>query len=229
VNGAGAGEAVTVLHGGGALACRVYLVAAAGRALVLDAGAPAQEPASQARLAELGLPLASVIGVWLTHEHVDHATGAAAWLASGVPVHASPLVARRLAEADPGIWREHPERLRPTLLSGHLAPGMSETIGDLTVEILATPGHTAGSLSFGVVRGAQRVACCGDLVMADGNPGWAGGPEFSVAATLASLRLLRAWRPTRLCTGHNEVTENLDAWLAAVIARGEAGQWQLKR
>jgi phosphoribosyl 1,2-cyclic phosphodiesterase len=75
-----------------------FAVEAEGVALLIDAGFSARE--IERRAAEVGLDLGRVAGIALTHEHGDHACGAAGLARRlGVPVLTSPGTWRRLAVA----------------------------------------------------------------------------------------------------------------------------------
>jgi N-acyl homoserine lactone hydrolase len=114
----------------------------------------------QERRLDEQLDLASLTKVVLTHLHFDHA-GGLAQLPSSVPVY----VQRREWEAagDPAAAR------RNFLLSADFAgaaeqmvlvDGDHDLLGDGSIELLATPGHTPGHQS---VRVGERLVIGGDV------------------------------------------------------------------
>ena len=127
----------------------VYFVVdwAARRAVLVDAtpGVPGGLAAGQ------GLVLEAVL---LTHTHADHAGGLPALLDRdpATVVHAHPRDWHRL---DPR-W-ERAGRLRA------LADGQRLAVGGLTVEVLHTPGHSAGACCF-LVHGTPPVLLSGDTL-----------------------------------------------------------------
>ena len=99
-----------------------------GEAFFVDAGGPV-EPLIE-RAAQLGMKPTHVL---LTHHHYDHVADI-----------------DKLVEAYPGIevLIHAAERGEVPQATGELVPGESLGIGGMTVDLLATPGHTAGMVSL---------------------------------------------------------------------------------
>lgn len=152
-----------------------YVLRGAGGLICIDAG---WRPVHIARqFAALGLDGREVVAVFLTHLHWDHARGvsvypnAECFVGEGEPV--------------PRYWMErNPDR--------RLAPvrdGQALTVAGLSVRVVATPGHTAGSVSYVV---GERHLFTGDalrLRRGEARPFWA---AFNAdrPALLGSLRQL---------------------------------------
>ncbi len=136
--------------------------------LVVDPG-PADAKhltAVQQALAERGQ---HAVAVLLTHGHADHAAGAARFgRVLGVPVRALDP-AHRLGDEG-------------------LTAGDVITAGPVEVRVVATPGHSADSLSFHLV--AERAVLTGDTLLGRGTTvvAW---PDGSLRDYLGSLRVLR--------------------------------------
>jgi len=130
--------------------------------------------------------------VLLTHHHLDH-TGAADALAAeaGVPVH--------------GAGR------------GPLDDGGRLEVGGLAVQVLATPGHTADSVSF--LLPDEGLLLTGDTVLGRGTTvlAWPDGTVSDYLRTLDRLLpLVREGRVTRLAPGHGPPVEDPAAVLEAL-------------
>ena len=106
----------------------------AGTAVAVDPAADAQ--AYLAQLEKHGAKLAAIL---LTHGHFDH-VGAVRALkqATGAPVH--------LARPDAGARRVLPRA--PQDVDVFVQDGMALSFGGLSLRVLATPGHTQGSVCY---------------------------------------------------------------------------------
>ena len=166
-----------------------------GDVVMIDPG-PDDPSHRAALLAALG-PTERVAAILITHSHVDHTalapairavTGAPVWGAgragSGRSATMATWAARNLAGGGEGFDRSYcPDRV--------LRQCETLQIGDLTIEVIATPGHTGCHLSF----------ACGDLLFSgDTAMGWSTSlvspPDGDMAAYMTSLNTLaaRMWR-----------------------------------
>jgi glyoxylase-like metal-dependent hydrolase (beta-lactamase superfamily II) len=135
------------------------------RSVVVDPG-----PASLSHLAAVREAAGDVAVVLLTHHHLDHSESARSFAESvGCGVRA----------LDP-LFR---------LGSEGLAAGDVVAVDGLEVHVVATPGHTADSLSF--VLPAERAVLTGDTVLGRGTTVVA-HPDGSLGAYLSSLDRLHA-------------------------------------
>jgi glyoxylase-like metal-dependent hydrolase (beta-lactamase superfamily II) len=140
-----------------------------GQACVLDPG-PLDEGHLRSVLDVVRERGARVSAILLTHGHLDHSEGAARLAAlSGAPVRA----------------------LDPALRLGDegLAEGDVIRAGGLSVEVVATPGHTGDSLSF--LLPADAAVLTGDTVLGRGTTVVA-HPDGRLEDYLASLERLRS-------------------------------------
>ena len=189
----------------GAYQENAYLVFdGAGKAAAVDPGADA--PRILAALRDAGAELAAVL---LSHGHLDHIAALPALLAAApAPVHVA------AADAD---WcfteRNRLEPYAPVLsppanLAEDLSEGAEVRAGGLVFRVLATPGHSPGSVCFllGSTPGIPSVLFAGDTLFAGsiGRTDFEGGDD---AAMAASLRRLASLPPeTRVLPGHGPAT-----------------------
>ena len=174
---------------------------------------------------------APIVRIALTHAHGDH-IGSLDALAEALPdaeVIISTRDARLLAKdktMDPG---EPTDKLRggypgaATKPTRTVEPG--ERIGSL--EVVASPGHTPGHVSFFDPRDGTLIA--GDAFSTLGGVettarlNWkfplAGMATWSRALELESARRLRALDPARLAPGHGKIVERPGAAMDAAIRR----------
>ena len=118
--------------------------------------------------------------ILLTHGHYDH-TGAAAELAAALPQAEVYIHERDYRDVDPGLF---PLRTQLSAVNSY-GEGDRLPLGELTLEVLHTPGHSQGSVTLR----CGDVLFCGDTLFA-GSCGRTDFPGGDTAKILASLRRL---------------------------------------
>ena len=218
---------VHVVHPGDLLQCTTYLLAGQGGSALVDPGSGIAEERVLEGIRRAGADPADIRYVLLTHCHVDHARGAYRFRERGAKLVASPRTAEILRAGGHQVWYEYPEEVIPTEVD--LTPGDAALLDlcGLEVQVVHTPGHTDGCVSYLVATDEGLAAFTGDLITGMGHPGWAGSEGFSVAATLASIDKLIALAPRRAFWGHGPIDEPPTVWLNRARALGRAGRWQL--
>jgi glyoxylase-like metal-dependent hydrolase (beta-lactamase superfamily II) len=167
----------------------------ARRSVVVDPGPPDQSHLDA--VAELAGDVGVVL---LTHHHLDHSEAA-----------------REFAErVGCGVRALDPEY---RLGSEGLAGGDVVEVDGLEVRVVATPGHTADSLSF--VLPAERAVLTGDTVLGRGTTVIA-HPDGALGPYLESLRRLADLAPdTAVLTGHGPELPDVAAVATAYLAHRE--------
>ena len=149
-------------------------------ALVIDPG-----PDDPGHLAEVARTAGSVGAIALTHDHPDHAPGA-------LPLAAT-TGARVFAAKPPEGPTEVMERIRD---------GEQVSTGSVSLEVVATPGHTPDHVAFFDARTGSLFT--GDAVLGRGTS-VIDPPEGDLAAYLRSLRRMRELGPRTIYPGHGPV------------------------
>jgi glyoxylase-like metal-dependent hydrolase (beta-lactamase superfamily II) len=165
--------------------------------------------ALEAGLAALGSGIDRVRTVVATHWHVDHLT-----LAAAVRDRSGARVLLGHPDAgDAGIE-----------VDGLLDDGDELVLGDRAVRVVATPGHTPGSICLDVA--ADGVVLTGDTVLPEINPGLGLSREVAgnpIRAYLASLdRIARDLGDRRGLPGHGDDILDLPARCAELAAHHRA-------
>lgn len=191
--------------------CNIYLVEGERSALAVDAGGGGAWPFVRAAMERYGFPEKPISHVLVTHGHGDHARGLTEFEAQGALTTCSPYTAEHLdSKEDADMILAH--------------EGLQE-IGEFQVEVLRTPGHTPGCLSYILSVDGKRCLCTGDLVQPDANVGWSGSEGFSQVQVLASLRRLASLAaPDLLLLGHGYMAGGMEL-LRKAVRFGETGQW----
>jgi hydroxyacylglutathione hydrolase len=166
-----------------------YLVAdrEGGSALAIDAGGPCAPLLEKA--SKLGVYVRTVL---LTHHHHDHVAETYMWQDAEVLAH--PAEAALLDGVDRTI-----------------EPGATLEVGDMRIEALHTPGHTAGMLSF-LIDGTDVFT--GDTLF-KGSVGGVRAPGSTGFADIkrSVMDVLMALPPeTRVHPGHTDPTTIGDEW-----------------
>jgi glyoxylase-like metal-dependent hydrolase (beta-lactamase superfamily II) len=194
----GSPEEVTLAGGVKELAdgfVNVFLVQSGPEEVVLfDCGNDREATVIRAELVRLGLGAAAVKAIFLTHGHRDHLGGCRAFPEASL--HAleeeRDLVEGRAAPRGPlgpSLAGRAGDRAIP--VSEPLADGQLVSVGSVSVQAFALPGHTRGSAAY-LVNG---VLLLGDAATASREGGirpaeWAFSEDR--AAAIASLRALAA-------------------------------------
>ncbi|MDW5325016.1 MBL fold metallo-hydrolase [Plantactinospora sp. KLBMP9567] len=157
--------------------CHCYLIWDGSGGVLVDTGTGLGARAWLAAVAEVCDP-AALSGAIVTHYHADHAGGAAATRAAGLPVLASAETAAALATADEsrtslaaaravGVYPSD-YRLAPSTVDRVLAGGDIVRAGELDVEILDAPGHCDGHLVVLLRHAGRTILFSGDCLFAGG-------------------------------------------------------------
>ncbi len=207
-----------------------YLVVEDDGLTLVDTMLPRSTPTILAAAEQLGAPITRIA---LTHAHGDH-IGSLDALHAALPdaeVIISTRDARLLGKdmtLDPG---EPATKLRGDYRGAQTHPTRTvepgERIGSL--EVVASPGHTPGHVSYFDTRDAtlytgDAYATWGGKTSTAARGAWrfpfVSGATWNKPTALASARRLRELNPARLAPGHGAVREDPIAAMDAAIRRG---------
>jgi glyoxylase-like metal-dependent hydrolase (beta-lactamase superfamily II) len=189
----------------GPLACTCTIGAdrERGEAIVVDGGDDVDEVS--ARLARLGVRAVQLLH---THAHIDH-IGALAELheRTGAPglLHPAdlPLYAAMREQAR---WLGMPAP-RVIRLDGELGEGDRLSAGAATLEVLHTPGHTPGSVSFALSAGGTTRLLSGDTLFQGSVGRWdIGGTSLEDIVRSIHTKLFAYPDDTLVVPGHGPAT-----------------------
>ena len=197
--------------------CNVFLVAAESGWLMFDAGAGRDPQLVLDVLAGDGIDPATVRHLLLTHGHADHSGGAAALRERlGLKVHASAATARLVAHGD-----EEGISLAKAMRGGVYPPGYRyracpvdrvwqpdevQRFGDVSVQMILTPGHSHDHVSYLVTTPSRRMLVAGDALFHGGKVAIQDIFDCDVAAICETVRRLAAIEFDTLLPGHHGFT-----------------------
>lgn len=198
----------------------VYILGAGARVAVIDPG-----PALADHIESLKRVLGprQVSHILITHTHRDHSPAAQAlkiW--SGAKTYGLPLASHALASPQEGMVDEaHDHDFVPDVSA---RDGMRIEGEDFALECVATPGHTANHICYGLVQ--ERALFSGDHVM-----GWSTSviapPDGDMGAYLASLEKLKTRDDKILYPTHGSPIADPKAWLDQLIAHRRMRESQI--
>ena len=242
--------------------CNVYVVTAEGAAGAAgSAGAPAGAIAIDFgsgdvldHLGELGLE--TLDAILMTHHHRDQGQGLPRAVAAGIPVFVPPVEQDLFARVDEmwsarALYNDYNLRqdrfslLDPVPIAGTVPEYRSAVFGGIDVKTIPTPGHTMGSVTYLVERGAgeqpTRVAFTGDLIYAPGKvwslaaTQWSYTENEGPAMNVLSCMLLQEEEPTILLPSHGEpmpdaidALEQLAGRMSGYVDSRRTNPWDLR-
>lgn len=179
---------------------------------------PEQEAGPQLRA--IGIGAADVKRVVLTHLHIDHDGGGAAFPKSEILVSPGELaiasgIAGRIRGYLPQRWPKIFDPKPLVLADGPYGPFQrsGRLTADGAIVAVATPGHTKDHLSVIVEDGDRAIFIAGDAsyseaTMLTGQIDGVGADETASSATLAAIRAFAASRPAIYLPTHDPESPN---------------------
>jgi glyoxylase-like metal-dependent hydrolase (beta-lactamase superfamily II) len=167
----------------GPIATNLYVLGdePSGEAIAIDTATPCVEWLT-ATLAERGWRLKLIVS---THRHWDHiGDNAAASAATGAQI-AVHIADRHGLEHPSGHMAPFP--IPPSVPAVDLAEGSKIRFGEITLDVLHTPGHTEGSVCL--LASSERLLLTGDTLFAGswGRTDLPGGSEDQMVDSLSRL------------------------------------------
>lgn len=206
-----------------------YAVRKGSSFVVIDPGWASEEgwDALMRGLEQIGAAPSMIRGIIGTHAHVDHiglahrlqlASGAWFAIGDGEPMPTSGGLQLQYANDDDRLLRtwgvpvELRDQLNLVLSSEAVAPPTppvdmylrdGESVDDVPLRVIATPGHTPGHICLATEDGS--VLFTGDHVLPRISPHasvWVGGLEDPLRAYRSSLLLVQGYEDALICPGH---------------------------
>ncbi|ASI99908.1 MBL fold metallo-hydrolase [Thermococcus celer] len=214
----------TVMLRGAGLDSNVYLVRSGREALVIDTGTGLHWHAyAEVWKREGYLDGVDKAIIFNTHEHFDHVGGN--WALKGwfegrgieVLFAAHEETARTLERGDDYVILSHfyGRRFEPQRVDIHLKDGDNLEVGSLELELVHTPGHTAGSACL-YLNGEVKLAFTGDTLF-KGTAGRTDLPTGNAGELRKSLERLLGYDVDFGLPGHGWVIEDWRGNLEGVL------------
>lgn len=201
------------------LDCHVYLINGGSEAALIDAGAGLDLDRIIDNIRADGVDLGKLQHIYLTHAHADHSGGCRQWKDRlGVRISASATAATFVREGDEtGISLEpakaggfYPKEYRfPSCpVDRVLKEGDIVHVGSLQLQILETPGHCRGMLSYLLTVDGKSYLFSGDTVFHSGKILLTNVYDCDLQQYVGSLHKLAGVPADGLLPGHFSVVLN---------------------
>lgn len=176
--------------------CYVLVDEATGIAVAIDVGGDA----GFLLLEELkhGYKINAVL---LTHCHFDHIGGVYKFYERGADIYMSALDEKGILDGDYNLSSVFGYNVKPFKLKTALLGGETLKFGEIEVEVVATPGHTEGGLTYKV----QDMLFCGDTLFS-GSFGRVDFPSGDIKVLCESAKKLFEYKGCTLYSGHGDKT-----------------------
>lgn len=210
------------------MGCNVYLVFDGGQWLLIDIGYEESVEDIIELIRQLDFPLSSCVALVATHADVDHIQGLAKakqLLRTDVVAHT--LAAESLESGDKVktfaeiVAQDIRMEMPPVRVDKLVEDGDILSIGDLTLEVWHTPGHTDSQLSFRL----GNLLLSGDNIYRDGCVGAIDAHHGSdIPAFIRSLRRIHSSDVEWLLPSHGPIFRKDNDLIKSTIERLEGYQ-----
>lgn len=205
------------------LGVNIYLIDGGSEYALIDVGFLDELPDVLELIRQMNFSLSACRLILATHADVDHTQGLArAREILKCEVAAHPKCVAPLEQGDEILTYARIDAqnihipMPPCKVDRVIDEGDRIQIGDKTLEVWSTPGHTAGQLSFRM----GDLLFSGDNIFRDGTVGVIDAHHGSnLVDFIASLRRIRASDATWLLPSHGPIFRKDDSLLDATIAR----------
>jgi glyoxylase-like metal-dependent hydrolase (beta-lactamase superfamily II) len=197
--------------------CHVYLIDGGSELALIDTGSGLAPELLIANIIADGLDPAAITQIVVTHGHGDHVGGAPPLtrLAGRPKLATAAAITDAVARGDEdtlsvrqsrlaGIYPDN-FHLQPVRVHRSLADTDVITVGDLSLEVIDTPGHADGHICLLMEHEDMRMLFAGDLVFYGGMISLLPFADCRLQELVSSLRKVRSLEITALLAGHGSL------------------------
>jgi len=187
----------------------VYLVDGGSALALIDTGGGMGAKDILGNVERMGFDPGEITVAFNTHCHFDHIGGNHDIKeATGCSLAAHEADRRSITELDENslytMAQERGLSFKAAEVDITLKDGETFQLGDASLKVVHTPGHTPGCISLLMrERDGKLGLFCGDVAGASGRLGYINGPGFNLEDWKSSIKRMLKLKPDRLYPGHN--------------------------
>jgi len=189
--------------------CNVYLVDGGDALALIDTGGGLGARDILSNVKRMGFDPRKIAVAFNTHSHFDHIGGNhEIKQATGCKIAAHEADKRSITELDENslyaMAQERGLSFKAVDVDVTLKDGDVYQIGDVSLRVVQTPGHTPGCISLLMKEKDGKLSLfCGDMAGASGRLGFINGPGFDLDDWKRSIKRMLDLKPDKLYPGHN--------------------------
>ena len=187
--------------------CNIFMIDCGGSLALVDTGGGKGVPNIIGNIERMGFDANNIEVAFITHCHFDHIGGNKGFKdATGCRIAAHEAEKKDIEELGEltlySMSLEEGLTFESTEVDTVLRGGENMRVGSVEFQIVHTPGHTPGGLSFVMEEDGSRCLFPGDTVSAVGKLGFINGPGFVLPDWKASIKKMIALEPDMMFPGH---------------------------
>lgn len=192
-----------------------YIIRGSRANMLIDSGLDSNFPHLQESMSSIGMKVRDIDIVVNTHEHFDH-IGANRYFQEGSIIAAHRFAANKMAFNDRFVTLYKSGDMNEPHLYVHLwlESRSRFDLGDFTLDIIHTPGHTSGSIC--IYEPDKKFMFTGDTLFAGGALSFI-AESGSLGDYINSLKSLETRRISTIYPGHGEVSDDPENDLCKAI------------
>ena len=187
--------------------CNIFMIDCGGSLALVDTGGGKGVPNIIGNIERMGFDADNIEVAFITHCHFDHIGGNKGFKnATGCRIAAHEAEKKDIEELGEltlySMSLEDGLTFESTEVDTVLRGGENMKVGSVEFQIVHTPGHTPGGLSFVMEEGSSKCLFPGDTASAVGKLGFINGPGFILPDWKASIKKMIALEPDMMFSGH---------------------------
>lgn len=187
--------------------CNVYLVNGGDECALIDTGGGYGIPSILDNVRKDGLDPMKITKTLITHCHFDHIGGNYDIKEeTGTAILCHPTDREAIEKLNEfslySMAQERGLKFKAVSIDDIVKDGDIVNVGDIRIEVVHTPGHTPGGISFLFEDAGVKSLLSGDIISASGRLGYINGPGFNLQDWKDSIKKLIEISPRRLFPGH---------------------------